>query len=69
MCHIQKPLKPTAVTAVFGDSTAVSLQFLNKHHKSNYYAKYQCCNSLFGLVPTLVEKSGKSAPFTFIKRV
>ena len=31
-------------------------------HKSNYYAKFQCCNSYFDGVPFLVLKRGTSAP-------
>ena len=43
--------------AVFGGRggfAAVSSQFLNKHHKSNFHTKAHCCNSFFGLVPALV---------------
>ena len=48
------------VFGVIGGSVAVSSQFLNEHHKSNCHAKYQYCNSLFGLVPALVLKVAHS---------
>ncbi len=48
--------------SVFGGSVAVSSKFLNKHHKRNYHAKYQCCNSLFSLVPALVFKKWPTLP-------
>ena len=32
-------------SAGFGGFAAVSLHFLNKHHKSNCHTKAQCCNS------------------------
>ncbi len=60
--------------AVFGGSggfAAVSSQFLNKHHKSNFYTKAQYCNSFFGWVPALVlmvSKSGTSASPFFISQ-
>ena len=50
---------------VFGGSgcfAAVSSQSLNTHQKSNCHSKYQCFNSLFGLIPALFLRSCNTTP-------
>ncbi len=51
--------------------TVISSQFHNVLHKSNCYAKFQCCISYFGEVPCLVPKSGTSASplFKYVLKV
>ena len=63
-CIIQREMAKNNSSAD-GGFAAVSSEFLNKHHKSNYYTKAHCCYSYFGWVPALfliVWKSGNAPP-------
>ncbi len=49
-CPIQREMakKNSALVGGGGGLATVSLQFLDKHHKSNCHTNSRCCKSFFG---------------------